>query len=331
MLWKKLSLSRNKVVKREKELVFQKPDTCPDSSSCLAFNHYGLFGHFPGGIPSLLVGLRFWALCCGNPAPFVLFVFKRLVFRLSLKFEVDGEPLKQDHIRDFSWFGQFFCVTPMLNFSLYTLANNDSCCEGFPETFFFFFNGVLVETDPRLSASSGPSHFLVFSFSLSPNRWHFHRRKNPIIAISGPRAQNVIACEMSLPSNRDIVCPAPSANRMPCAGERREIRTDNSERKRDKKNSEEDKENNWCDGDDLMTLRWSQRCWECAGSLEQCDTRTGRRKVCAATSRKHGLFYSMFFPLLLLQVLTISCCLSARHCLAVSLFPPCLKMIKVWA
>lgn len=155
--------------------MFQKPDTCPDSSSCLAFNHYGLFGHFPGGIPSLWVGLRFWALCCGNPAPFVLFVFKRLVFRLSLKFEVNGEPLKQDHIRDFSWVGQFFCVTPMLNFSLYTLANNNSCCEGFPETFFLFF--FLMGSWWKLTPASRPP-------PAPPTFWSFHSHSLLIAGIS---------------------------------------------------------------------------------------------------------------------------------------------------
>lgn len=79
---------------------------------------------------------------------------------------------------------------------------------------------------------SSPLFFLLSMLSLSLK--HSHSRKNPIIEISGPCwKRDSLWNVFGVTQRQCLSCP--SANRMLCAGECREIRTDSSKRERQKK------------------------------------------------------------------------------------------------
>lgn len=140
----------------------------------------------------------------------------------------------------------YFCVTwiPMLIFLLYIVHPDRKKCwtrGGFHGD---IFNRVLVEmeTDPSAPPSLRlrhyffffPSFFFFFFSILTRSLQHSHSRKNPIIEISGPCwKRDSLWNVFGVKQRQCLSCP--SANRMLCAGERREIRTDNGVREKTEK------------------------------------------------------------------------------------------------
>lgn len=144
----------------------------------------------------------------------------------------------------------YFCVTQiaMLIFLLYIVHGTwqKELLRGFRH-----FKGVLVEreTDPSVPphppphpvTRSFPSPPFFFPFSLSLK--HSHSRKNPIIEISGPCwKRDSLWNVFGVKQRQCLSCP--SANRMLCAGERREIRTDNCKGEDQKKRTTKGAEDN---------------------------------------------------------------------------------------
>lgn len=165
-----------------------------------------------------------------------------------------------------------------------------------------------METDPSAPPPPIAQSFFSFPFSLSLK--HSLSRKNPIIEISGPCwKRDSLWNVFGVTQRQCLSCP--SANRMLCAGERREIRTDNGKRERPKKkwqprgqrtnmDRERGKKTSWETADAEM-IWWPQERQKQSNStvtvsLEECDSCTGSRRVYAATWRKHNLYYCVVSP-----------------------------------
>lgn len=158
-------------------------------------------------------------------------------------------------------FNLFLCdMDPHVDLSaLHSSGDRKNCCGASRR----HFNGVLVEmeTDPSVPPPPVCSVFfppLFFLSILTLSLKHSHSRKNPIIEISGPCwKRDSLWNVFGVTQRQCLSCP--SANRMLCAGERREIRTDNGKRERPQKRQLRGERTTWTEmGGKKQLGDW---CW----------------------------------------------------------------------
>lgn len=127
------------------------------------------------------------------------------------------------------------------------------------------FNGVLMEmeTDPPPVAHSPflfppPRFFPFFPFSLSLKL--SHSRKNPITEILGAYwKRDSLWNVFGVTQRQCLSCP--SANRMQCAGERREIRTDNGKWERPPKKGNQKCTGQYGEKEEKTAMRLMMQTW----------------------------------------------------------------------